>query len=82
MARSNPPTGRTTVRLVVVPHRTRDEDLFCLVTNRDLDVSADVEIAQPLAKAYRVVGGIETSYRKITELLPRASLPTFSLIGL
>ncbi|WP_254532911.1 transposase [Natrinema gelatinilyticum] len=75
MARSNPPTGRTIVRLVVVPHRTRDDDHFCLVTNRDLDVGTDVEIARPLAEAYRRRWGIETSYRKITEFLPR----TFSV---
>ncbi len=79
MARSNPPTGRTTVRLVVVPHRTRDDDHFCLVTNCDLDVGTDVEIARPLAEAYRRRWGIETSYRKITEFLPRTSSPTFSV---
>ncbi|MFC4990034.1 transposase [Saliphagus infecundisoli] len=79
MVRSNPPTGRTTVRLVVVPHRTREDDQFCLVTNCDLDVSSDVEIAQPLAEAYRHRWGIETSYRKITEFLPRTSSPTFSI---
>jgi len=49
MARSNPPTGRTAVRLVVVPHRSREEDHFCLVTNRD--VTSDV--TQPLAETYR-----------------------------
>ncbi|ELY93722.1 transposase [Natrialba taiwanensis] len=79
MARSNPPTGRTSVRLVVVPHRTRDDDHFCLVTNRDFDVDTDVEIARPLAEAYRRRWGIETSYRKITEFLPRTSSPTFSV---
>ena len=67
MVRSNPPTGRTTVRHVVVPHRTRDNDHFCLVTNRNLDVGTDVEIARPLAEAYRRRWGIETSYRKIAE---------------
>ena len=79
MARSNPPTGRTTVRLVVVPHRSRGGDHFCLVTNRDLDVGTDVEIARPLAEAYRRRWGIETSYRKITEFLPKTSSPTFSV---
>lgn len=79
MVRSNSPTGRTTVRLVVVPHRTREDDHFCLVTNRDFDVGTDVEIAQPLAEAYRRRWGIETSYRKITEFLPRTSSPTFSI---
>ncbi|WP_345784770.1 transposase [Halobellus ordinarius] len=75
MARSNPPTGRTTVRLVVVPHRSREDDHFCLVTNRD--VTGDV--AQPLAEAYRHRWGIETSSRKITEFLPKTSSPTFSV---
>ena len=75
MARSNPPTGRTTVRLVVVPHRSRDDDHFCLVTNRD--VTRDV--AQPLAEAYRRRWGIETSYRKVTDFLPKTSSPTFSV---
>ncbi|MFA9518426.1 transposase [Halopenitus sp. H-Gu1] len=75
MARSNPPTGRTTVRLVVVPHRSREDDHFCLVTNRE--VTRD--LAQPLAEAYRRRWGIETSYRKVTEFLPRTSSPTFSV---
>jgi len=75
MVRSNPPTGRTTVRLVVVPHRSREDDHFCLVTNRD--VTRDV--AQPLAEAYRRRWGIETSYRKVTEFLPKTSSPTFSV---
>lgn len=55
MARSNPPTGRTAVRLVVVPHRSREDDHFCLVTNRE--VTSDV--AQPPAEAYRRRWGIE-----------------------
>lgn len=75
MARSNPPTGRTTVRLVVVPHRSREDDHFCLVTNRD--VTRDV--TQPLAEAYRRRWGIETSYRKVTEFLPKTASPTFSV---
>jgi IS4 transposase len=75
MARSNPPTGRTTVRLVVTPHRTRENDQFCLVTNRE--VTRD--LARPLAEAYRRRWGIETSYRKVTEFLPRTSSPTFSV---
>ncbi len=75
MARSNPPTGRTTVRLVVVPHRSREDDHFCLVTNRK--VTRD--LAQLLAEAYRRRWGIETSYRKVTEFLPKTSSPTFSV---
>ena len=75
MARSNPPTGRTVVRLVVVPHRSREDDHFCLVANRE--VTSD--LAQPLAEAYRRRWDIETSYRKVTEFLPKTSSPTFSV---
>ena len=75
MARPNPPTGRTIVRLVVVPHCSREDDHFRLVTNRD--VTCDV--AQPLAEAYRRRWRTETSYRKITEFLPKTSSPTFSV---
>lgn len=78
MVRKQQPTGRTTVRLVVVPHRTREDDYFCLVTTRELD-SDDVEFAEPLAQAYRRRWGIETSYRKVGEFLPRTSSPTFSV---
>jgi len=58
-----------------VPHRSREDDHFCLVTNRD--VTRDV--AQPLAEAYRRRWGIETSYRKVAEFLPKTSSPTFSV---
>lgn len=75
MARSNPPTGRTTVRLVVVPHRSREDDHFCLVTNRDITH----DVAHPLAEAYRRRWGIETSYRNVTEFLPKTSSPTLSV---
>ena len=75
LVRKNPPTGRVPVTLVVVPHRTRDDDSFCLVTN--CAVSKDA--AEPLAEAYRRRWGIETSYRKIGEFLPRTSSPTFAV---
>jgi len=75
MVRKNPPTGRVPVTLVVVPHRSRDDDSFCLVTNRDVSV----EFVEPLAEAYRRRWGIETSYRKIGEFLPRTSSPTFAV---
>ena len=75
MVRKNPPTGRVSVTLVVVPHRSRDDDSFCLVTNCDVSV----EFAEPLAEAYRRRWGIETSYRKIGEFLPRTSSPTFAV---
>jgi hypothetical protein len=45
MARSSPPTVRTTVQLVVVPHRSREDDHFCLVTN--CEVTSDVAWEQP-----------------------------------
>ncbi|WP_136592173.1 transposase [Salinigranum halophilum] len=75
MVRKNPPTGRVPVTLVVVPHRSRDDDSFCLVTN----CAVSVESAEPLAEAYRRRWGIETSYRKIGEFLPRTSSPTFAV---
>lgn len=52
MRRSNPPTCRVDVRLIVVPHRTREDDHFCLVTTRELEPDT-VEFAEPLAEAYR-----------------------------
>jgi hypothetical protein len=73
--RKNPPTGRATVRLVVVPHRTREDDHLCLITNRE----ATVELARPLAEAYRRRWGIETSYRKVGEFLPKTTSRTFSV---
>ncbi len=75
MVQKSPPTKRASVTLVVVPHRTRDDDSFCLVTNREVSV----EYAEPLAEAYRRRWGIETSYRKISEFLPRTSSPTFAV---
>lgn len=78
MVRKQKPTGRTTVRLVVVPHRTREDDHFCLVTSRELGIVA-VEFAEPLAHAYRRRWGIETSYWKVGEFLPRTLSPTFSV---
>ncbi|MGQ3330795.1 transposase [Halorubrum sp. FL23] len=75
IVRKNPPTGRVPVTLVAVPHRSRDDDSFCLVTNRDVSV----EFAEPLAEAYRRRWGIEMSYRKIGEFLPRTSSPTFAV---
>lgn len=78
MQRKNPPTCRVNVRLVVVPHRTREDDHFCLVTTRELDPD-EVEFAEPLAEAYRRRWGIETSYRKVGEFLPKTTSPTFSV---
>jgi len=73
--RKNPPTGRATVRLVVVPHRTREDDHLCLITNRE----TTAELARPLAEAYRRRWGIETSYRKVGEFHPKTTSRTFSI---
>jgi len=78
MKRKNPPTCTVTVRLIVVPHRTREDDHFCLVTTRELDPDP-VEFAEPLAEAYRRRWGIETSYRKVGEFLPKTTSPTFAV---
>ena len=78
MQRKNPPTCCVEVRLIVVPHRTREGDHFCLVTTRELDPD-EVEFAEPLAQAYRRRWGIETSYRKVGEFLPKTMSRTFSV---
>ena len=78
MRRPNPPTAQANVRLVVVPHRTREDDHFCLVTTRDRDPDAP-ELAESIAEAYRRRWGIETSYRKVREFLPKTTSPTFSV---
>ena len=38
-----------------------------------------VEFAEPMAQAYRRRWGIETSYRKVREFLPKTTSPTFSV---
>ena len=78
MRRSNPPTCWVDVRLIVVAHWTREDDHFCLVTTRELDADV-VEFAEPMAQAYRRRWGIETSYRKVREFLPKTTSPTFSV---
>lgn len=78
MVRKNPPISRTLARLVVVLHRTREDDHFCLVTPLELDTDA-VEFAESLAEAYRRRWGIEISYQKVGEFLPRTSSPMFSV---
>jgi IS4 transposase len=68
------------IDLAVAPNATytREDDHFCLVTTRELDPDA-VEFAEPLAQAYRRRWGIETSYRKVGEFLPKTTSPTFSV---
>lgn len=78
MVSTHAPTGRTGVRLVVAPHRSRNDESFCLVTTREFESDA-VEFAGPLAESYRRRWGVETSYRKVTEFLPRTASPTFSV---
>jgi hypothetical protein len=48
IVRKNPPIGRAPVTLFA-PHRSRDDDSFCLLTNRDVAI----EFAEPLAETYR-----------------------------
>ena len=75
LVRKRSPTMRVPVTLVVVPHQSRDDDSLCLITNR----ARSIDEAVPLAHAYRRRWGIETSYRKIGEFLPRTTSPVFSV---
>jgi hypothetical protein len=75
LVRKRSPTMRVPVTLVVVPHQSRDDDSLCLITNR----SVRTDEALPLAQAYRRRWGIETSYRKIGEFLPRTTSPVFAV---
>ncbi len=75
LVRKRSPTMRVPVTLVVVPHQSRDDDSLCLITNR----ARTVDEAVPLANAYRRRWGIETSYRKIGEFLPRTTSPVFAV---
>ncbi|WP_227015100.1 transposase [Natronorubrum aibiense] len=60
---------------VAVPADDDEDDVFRFVTNAE--VSA--ETASAYALAFRRRWGIETSYRKLTEFLPKTSSPTFSV---
>ncbi|MFC6976984.1 transposase [Halomicroarcula sp. GCM10025709] len=75
LVRKQSPTMRVPVTLVVVPHHSRDDDSLCLITNQP----RTVDEAVPLAQAYRRRWGIETSYRKIGEFLPRTTSPVFAV---
>lgn len=50
---------------------------LAVLTDSGHEVTRD--LAHPLAEAYRRPWGIETSYRKVAEFLPRTSSPTFSV---
>ncbi|MFP8958927.1 transposase [Natrialbaceae archaeon A-CW3] len=75
LVRKASPTMRVPVTLVVVPHHSRDDDSLCLITNR----TRMIDEAVALAQAYRRRWGIETSYRKIGEFLPRTTSPVFAV---
>lgn len=75
LVRKRSATMRVPVTLVVVPHQSRDDDSLCLITNRQVKQDEAV----PLAEAYRRRWGIETSYRKIGEFLPRTTSPVFAV---
>lgn len=75
LVRKRPPAMRVPVTLVVVPHQSQDDDSLCLITTRE----ASRDEAIPLAQAYRRRWGIETSYRKIGEFLPRTTSPVFAV---
>ena len=75
LVRKRFPPMRVPVTLFVVPHQSRDDDSLCLITNRP----RTVDEAVPLAQAYRRRWGIETSYLKIGEFLPRTTSPVFAV---
>lgn len=65
-----------TVTYAAVPSASPDdEEPFCFVTNMDVTE----ETASAYALAFRRRWGIETSYRKVTEFLPKTASPTFSV---
>jgi len=70
-----PPYLTAPVTYVAVPASNDEDEWFGFVTN--MDVSE--ETASAYALAFRRRWGIETSYRKLTEFLPRTSSPTFSV---
>lgn len=69
------PYLRASVTYVAVPPDDDDDEWFAFVTN----MGVSQETASAHALAFRRRWGIETSYRKLTEFLPRTSSPTFSV---
>lgn len=69
------PYLRASVNYVAVPPDDEDDEWFAFVTN----MAVSEETASAYALAFRRRWGIETSYRKLTEFLPRTSSPTFSV---
>lgn len=70
MRRSNPPTCRVDVWLVVVPHWTREDDHHCLVTTRKLDLDP-VEFAEALPKPTADARGSKPPTGKSVNFSPR-----------
>ncbi|QOS13510.1 ISH7-type transposase ISHgi17 (plasmid) [Haloferax gibbonsii] len=75
MQRNRPPTAAAEVTVFAVAHRTSEDEYVWFVTNLDVEP----ETARAYAAAFRRRWGIETSYRKIGDFLPRTSSPTFSV---
>ena len=61
--------------MFAVPHKHNEGEHIWFVTNTDVTE----ETVYAYAHAFRRRWGIETSYRKITEFLPKTSSPTFSV---
>jgi hypothetical protein len=75
MRRKRTPAATETVTMFAVPHRHKEGKHIWFVTNTDVTE----ETVYAYAQAFRRRWGIETSYRKITEFLPKTSSPTFSV---
>jgi len=75
MQRKRKPTASVDVTVFAVPHRSTDDEYVWFVTSLDVDTST----AKAYAVAFRRRWGIETSYQRIGDFLPRTSSPTFSV---
>ena len=75
MRRKRTPAATEMVTMFAVPHRHKEGEHIWFVTNMDVTE----ETVYAYAQAFRRRWGIETSYRKITEFLPKTSSPTFSV---
>jgi len=75
MQRKRNPTASVDVTVFAVPHRTSEDEHVWFVTSLDVDSST----ANAYAAAFRRRWGIETSYRQLSDFLPRTSSPTFSV---
>ena len=76
MARSRPPYEKTTINRIIVPAReSAQDDYIEFVTNR----TVTEESAVNLARTYEQRWGVETSYRKIKQFLPKTTSTHYSL---